>query len=201
MQQLRLVNDVLLQAGERPVTSLVTPVGRKGALSVRAAVEDITLLNSWPFLARKLTPLPASGATTLVVSPLRKITAVEFNGRNLTPVGLDEVSRTPNSFAIVDEETIEVNPGGAFTQYTVYGEALLDYDEEDPDEIIPLPKRFRELLMVQAVYRMAVNHLGDPDLANLKANEFAVMARQMMAREIGVGTKSLNMYRKRVYGY
>lgn len=197
LQNIELINDVLLLSGERPVVSLVTPVGRKGALSVRAAVEDIVLANAhWPFL--KVVDPPISYVDGILSTvKLREINSVSFKGHELTPRQLADLEANPYSYAIIDEETIEVNTKGAASDYVVAGVKDATYDYGDPTANIPLPDRFRSILLTQGVYRMAVDHLGDYEQAQAKANEFAAAIRRMIAREDGLGSRNRNMYRRR----
>lgn len=199
IQNIEIVNDVLLLSGERPVVSLVTPVGRKGALSVFGAVEDIILVNAhWPFLKRSETPVAVSG-DILTVREFREVSSLTYKGVDLVPVQLEDVSRTNYSFAIIDDTHLKVSVSGVANDFTVSGTITTEYDFLDPSATIPLPDRFRALLLVQATYRMAADHLGDYEQAQAKAQEFAVMSRQMIVRESGIGTRSRNMYRRRRY--
>lgn len=197
IQNIEIVNDVLLLSGERPVVSLVTPVGRKGALSVRTAVEDIVLFNAhWPFLKRSEEPVAVTG-DILTVREFREVSSLTYKGHDLTPVQMEDVSRTRYSFAIIDDTHLKVRPVGVASDFVVSGTITTDYDFLDGSATIPLPDRFRPLLLVQATYRMAVDHLGDYEQAQAKSQEFAIMARQMVVRESGIGARSRNMYRRR----
>lgn len=198
MQNIEIVNDVLLLSGERPVVSLVTPVGRKGALSVSTAVEDIILLNAqWTFL--KVSEQPVSvNEDILTHLSLREVSMVTYKGRQLEPVQIEDLPFVQNSYALLDDNHIQVSFTGAVaSDFLISGNKTTNYDISDPQALIPLPERFRPILLVQSVYRMATDHLGDAQQAQAKAQEFAVMARQMIKRESGIGLRNRTMYRRR----
>jgi hypothetical protein len=199
MQNIDVVNDVLLLSGERPVVSLVSPVGRKGALVVSTAIEDIILLNTnWTFLQDAQIPI---SVTDKVVThgELREISSVTYKKRTLEPVKLDDLGFVMNSFARLDDDHIQLSDdlSAVASDLRIVGTKSVTYDISDPQATLPLPDRFRALLVVQATYRMAVDHLGDMEQAQMKQREFQAMARRMIIREDGMGDRNRTMYRRR----
>jgi hypothetical protein len=198
MQNIAVVNDVLLLTGERPVVSLVTPVARKGALSVNSAIEDIALFNAnWPFLQTTVQPTDVTD-NIVTHTLLRDISTVFFKKRPLIPGKQDDL-HIHYSFARLDDTHLKLSDdiSAVADDIQIVGTVSLQYDINDPQAVLPLPERFRPLLLVQATYRMAVDHIGDMEQAQMKQQEFQAMARRMLLREDGLGDRNRNMYRRR----
>ncbi len=200
MELIRFVNDVLLAVGERPQASLSTPVGRKAALAVRDAVEDFQLANNWSFLKSRTTPISKTG-TVLVIPSMRQIQSVLLKERILNPVNLEELySNAQYSFAILGDDSIEVSQdlvGEPAEDFSIYGYTQLTVNPDVDNFVIPVPDRFLPIVRTQTIYRLAIDHLGDGNLANIKSSEFTRMVQAYQSRETGVGRRSQNLYRKR----
>lgn len=200
MELIRFVNDVLLAVGERPQVSLSTPVGRKAALAVRDAVEDFQLANNWSFLKIRTTPISKTG-TALVITSLRQVQSVLLKERILNPVNIEELySNAQYSFAILGDDSIEVSQdlvGEPAADFSIYGYTQLVINPDLDNFQIPVPDRFLPIVRTQTIYRLAIDHLGDGNLANIKASEFTRMVQAYQSRETGVGRRQQNLYRKR----
>ena len=200
MELLRFANDVLLAVGERPQVSLSNVVGRKAALAVRDALEDFQLANNWSFLKTRVLPLSKTG-TVLTVSPLRQIQSVFFKDRALLPVNIEELySGSLYSFTVTGDESVEISEdlsGETASDFSVIGYSLLTINLLNEDSLLPIPDRFLPILRTQSIYRMAIDHLGDAALAQIKSQEFTRLVQAYQVRETGVGRRSQNLYRKR----
>jgi hypothetical protein len=200
MELIRFANDVLLAVGERPQVSLSNTVGRKAALAVRDALEDFQLANNWSFLKTRVLPLSKIGVV-LTIPTLRQIQSVFFKDRALLPVNIEELySGVYYSFAVTGDASIEVSKdldGEAASDFSIIGYTLLTINLLNENSLLPLPDQFLPILRTQAVYRMAIDHLGDAALAQVKSQEFTRLVQAYQVRETGVGRRNQNLYRKR----
>jgi len=200
MELIRFANDVLLAVGERPQVTLSNAVGRKAALAVRDALEDFQLVNNWSFLKARILPLSKVGMV-LTISPLRQIQSVFYKDKALLPVNIEELySGALYSFAVTGNTTLEVSEdlaGETAADFSIIGYSLLTINLFNENALLPIPDQYLPILRTQSVYRMAIDHLGDATLAQVKSQEFTRLVQSYQVRETGVGRRKQNLYRKR----
>jgi hypothetical protein len=206
---LEAVNDVLLQVGERPSSSLTNPVSRKAFLAIEAALNDINTANDWVFkkLAvpitqrtqerhtvpglERLDRLHYRSPTTLRETLLRPMAPSELYGAYEVKAGI------PEAYALVDDETIAVLPyPEELSVIIVYGTKSI-LIPQGRDDLVDLPDRFYSLLLTRALYHMLATHLSDNAAASLKDQEFVVRVRQMIKKEAATTRQGRNLYRRR----
>lgn len=206
---LQAVNDVLLQVGERPASTLTNPVSRKAVLAIEAALIDINAANTnWSFKQLN-TPVTQQVQETLTIPGLERIDKVHYREttgleRELPFMALSDMRETyqvksgiPKAYSIVDDETIVVLPyPEELGKIIVYGTKSIVAPSE-PSEEIPLPVRFYPLLLTRALYHMLLTHLSDTGASQAKNAEFLALVGRMVQQENKVTRQNRSMYRGR----
>jgi len=206
---LQAVNDVLLQVGERPTSSLQSVVGRKAVLAIEAALVDINVASDWVF--KKLaTPISQQVQETFTIPGLERIDAVHYRNPNtgretpLQAVPVEQLrgvyktlSGIPQAYATVGDDSIIILP------YPTEANSIILYGTRSivapagAEELIDIPDRYYPLLLSRALYHMLITHLADTQAANVKNQEFLTLVARFIQKESSASRSGRNMYRKR----
>jgi len=205
------VNDVLLQIGERPSSSLTSVVGRKAFLALEAALMDVNSASDWTF-KRFAVPATQRNQETYTIPGLERIDKVHYRDletgnerplKYLPAEDLRELFRLtegrPEAYALTDDETITVLPYPPIAEIgniVVYGTKSIVMPS-GADEVIDLPERFYPMLLGRALYHMLLTHLSDQAAANAKNNEFLQLVARFVQKESAHQRRGRNMFRQR----
>lgn len=214
---LQLVNRVLLDVGERQVTSISNSVSRKAKLYIQDALNDLQMFHNWEWLSE------FSGVSTFTnekttITNLRRIRTVFWNTgstfvkipwiplegfveRELEPFDSTvDTSTCPHWYTQEDDVTIALNPYPTDSEgrdrIRVEGIKYIESPENDSD-LIPIPERFENILVKRAVYNMYMRHLGELDLANAMNFEFTDILQRFRDQENRTPMRGTNMYQGR----
>jgi hypothetical protein len=167
---LDLVNEVLLQVGEREVPNFSSAVGRKAKLAVRGAVIFCQHQHDWRFTNTTLTvDLPGWSNGTATLSDMRRLHSVYLDNFPLRRVSshdyypADTGAGVPNCYAIVGENQVRLwpIPSDAIkptVQFNVSTSLSIPVNETD---VLNYPESFKEILSLYAQASMHRTHTTD----------------------------------------
>jgi len=205
------INDVLLQVGERPTSSLTSPVSRKAFLAIEAALNDINAANDWLF--KKLNvPITQRTVEIHTVPGLERLDRLHYRNAesgqetllyHMSPAELYGTYKvepgTPQAYALIDDETIAILPyPEVLNVIIVYGTRSIAMPQGSAD-LIDVPDRFYSLVMTRALYHMLTTHLSDTQAAGVKDLEYQRQVRQLIRKETATTRQNRNLYRRRTY--
>jgi hypothetical protein len=212
-----VVNDVLLDVGERAVTNLSSPVARKAVKYVQDGVREMQRFHNWDWLYSRVTPTTwANEMATL--SNVNRILYVSWSGvaalrrlEYLDPETFDATvmpkafvsSETPSDtaryYTIVSRNVLKVSPyptdlpGRAKLQVYV----LLDMvPPRQPNDVFPIPEDNISLLNKYATSMMYLHHLDDSVGASTLMSSFSEQLAYVRTRESKHPAADMNMYRR-----
>lgn len=214
---LQVVNKILLNVGERQVTSFQSPIALKALNSVEEALREIENLDDWSWTRQVVTATSWNNeVATLPVfsrihdvyfvsssfkSALTFIDSVEFALSNNYPFTVDTV---PNTFGryytINNDSTVSVLPYPNDSTTRSYIKFVISSSLTIPTlttDTLPLPERYVVLVIKLASYNMAVRHLEDPNIARNFRSEFEASLAMLRNRGNLIPTSGHNMYRSR----
>lgn len=216
---LELVNLVLLDSGERAVTSLDgNPAAKKATQYCKDAFEDMTSFHTWEW-SYGLEAVNSFTNDTTTIDNVRRIRHILWSGDNRYFVipymslpqyltyELESFDSSTNSatrplrWTKTDEETLRFNP--------------YPTDEDGRDSIrvdcvkylappttatgtFPCPERFVNALRKRASYQMMKNHVGDLQAAQAMQQEFFEALQTFRSQESGLPTTGGSMFRSDV---
>jgi len=218
---LEVINQTLLDIGERQVTAIVSPFAKKASQYVQEAVRDLQHLHTWEWLYDKIL------ATTWVnqVATLSNIQRIEYVSWDSTGFGgayqrlnyvdpeIFDATIVPDGFVSTSEtstrpivwtmdsyNTARVNPypTDSSGQARVVFYALRDMvPPTTTTGVFPVPEYIIPLVRKRAVYLMTVRHLEDAQSAQMIAQEFDQMLHQLRTRnaKTPIGGQ-MNMYKR-----
>lgn len=217
---LDVVNDVLLDVGERRVTSLTAPFAQKAAKYVQDAVREIQRFHNWSWLYDTITPTSWSG-NTATLDNVNRILHVSWDNSSsgaaywrlkyLDPEEYDaqiiadsfdstvETATYPRVWSISSRNTIKVNPypTDAAGQARVKVYVIRDMvPPTAPTGTFPLPEDHVSLLNKYATAQMYYHHLDDKQGASGLKQQFDEQLAYIRARESKNPGGYMNMYRR-----
>ncbi len=207
---LSLINQALLNIGERQVTSLTTPTAQLAFNSLLEALRDIETIHRWEWL---YDTIPAVSWTNEVadLGSIQQLHSVSVGDSSTGYRQLEYVK--PQDFDVLPLST---GTPRYYTQ-TGYGEYKLNpYPVSSTDRAkvrfyvtrsIPLPvletddvqapQRFDQLIIKRLSYLLALRHLDDAQTAAQFNGEFESLTQRYRDRERKVPTTKPSMYRRR----
>ncbi len=214
---LEAVNRVLLDVGERRVTTFTSPAALKAVDYLQDSYVDMQNFHDWEWLKTEFQATSWS-AEQATFTDLRRIKYVRY--QNETDEGIRWIpycdqtvfdrlaleafdsstatSTRPLRYSIFDHEVIRVNPYPTDTagqnKLTVIGWKYFA-PPTTTTGTFTIPERFMGVLIKRAVYQMYMRHLGDFNAAQAVGNEFYEQLALYRAKETGVSTQGTNMYR------
>lgn len=211
------VNRVLLDVGERQVTTLASPASLKAVDYLQDAYIDLQNFHEWEWLRSEFSATSWDNEKALFTN-LRRIKYVRHQkdsseGIRWIPYvdqtlfdrfalesydSSTSTSSRPLRYTIFDHETIKLNPyptdSTGRTAITIIGWKYFA-PPTTASGTFTIPERFMGLLIKRAVYQMTVRHLGDLQAAGAIGNEFYEQLNLYRNKEAAVSTQGVNMYR------
>jgi hypothetical protein len=215
---LEAVNRVLLDVGERQVTTITNSASRKAKAYLQDAFRDMQDFHDWSWSYREFTAVSWDNEKA-AYGKLKRVREVYWDtGSNNPRTRIDYVpvstfelyslesfnsTDNPNSkplrYCILDEDTLKFNPYptdvNAQTQIVVFGYEFFDPPETN-DEKFDMPERFVSILVKRAVYMMLLRHLGDFNAAQLHQGEFELQLKYQKDKEFKMPTGGISMHRQ-----
>ena len=210
---IELVNRVLLDVGERQVTTIATPASRKAKAYIQDAFNDIQMFHNWEWLnvfqgvdslinekatytnIRRIRAVYWNNGTTYIEVPW--IPYSSFIKREITSFDSGLTTNQPCVYTQEDEDTISVNPYptdvAGRDKIRLEGIKYIEPPELETD-VLQIPERFENILIKRAVYNMLIRHLGEPDMANAMNFEFTDILQRFKDQENRTPMKGTNMY-------
>lgn len=212
---LQLVNRVLLDVGERQVTSIASSTSLKAKAYIQDAFNDIQMFHNWEWLnvssgvsaftneattaenLRRIRTVFWNNGTTFVSIPW--IPYEDFVSRELVAMDntLPPAEVIPEVYTILDDTTILFNPypttENQRNAIKIDGIKYITSPENDLD-IITLPDRYVNTLIKRAVYMMLIRHLGELDSAQSMNFEFETVMQRFRDQENRTPMKGTSMY-------
>ena len=211
---IQLVNRVLLDVGERQVTTISTPASRKAKFYIQDALNDIQMYHNWEWLHDLIGVNTFTNEKTTITN-VRRVKRVFWD----TGDTLSEIPWIPYSSFIQRKYipfTATTNGSECPRYYTQKGDTQLLFNPyptnddgrnrikvevvkyilspELESDIVQIPERFINILIKRAVYNMLIRHLGEPDMAQAMNFEFADILQRFRSQENRVPTSGTNMY-------
>lgn len=218
---LQAVNRVLLDIGERQVTSFTSPAARKAKAYLQDAFNDLQMFHQWEWLygttvlqnwvenkaeilnARRIRNLLYNtGTYRYPISYVDRITFDKYHSLSGTSFLDTDTSTRPRFFTIENESQVRLTPYPSQTLNRAKVEADIIWYLQPPNDetdLFPIPERFMTPLYKRACYQMAIRHLGDANLASAFQAEFEQAVNQFRSQENKVPTTGTNMYSRSVY--
>lgn len=221
---LSVVNEVLLNVGERVVNSFDTPTARKAKQYVIEAVKEFQTRDDWEFLRDVVAAQSWGALGVATLPPYQRLHSVQYtitasnatpnkvfvafldrpSFARLNPVPLTAATNNayfPTNYTILDDERVQLHP----YPNDVITQALVSFHITKAmimpnliTDFFPIPERLMPLIVRLASSFMAARHLDDGEMASMFRNEFEGTLRQIRAREQLTPTTGTNMFRRRV---
>lgn len=216
---LQVINQTLLNIGERSVTGITTPTGQLAFNALSEALRDLETVHRWDWLYDYL-PAVSWVAETATLDNIRTLQTVQLGSSSdgfrelhyVTPSEFDARPLTPYTgktdaalyYTITGNNEVRINPypsdSESRSRVRFYATRAL-YLPNDITSVLTIPDRFIPLLVKRASYLMALRHLDDESAARAFNMEFQELAQRYRDGERKIPTKGLNMYRRRRGGY
>lgn len=179
---LEAVNEVLLQVGEREVSSFSSPVARKARLAIRRAQNFVGTLHQWRHLRATVSPSRFVG-DICTLPPFLTIYSVYRGTQALQPINLDAIiykvntansAGNPRYYSIVGENSVLIYPSPTPTEQTqIRVSLLLDATvASNPADVLEGPDGYVDLVTLYAQVVMHRIHTTDLNAADATAREF-----------------------------
>lgn len=221
---LQIVNEVLLNVGERVVNSFDTPTARKAKQYVIEALKEFQSRDDWEFL-RDVVSAQSWGILGIATLPTyQRLHAVQYtlpqlggipnkvfvayldrpSFSRLNPVPLTIATNNayfPTNYTVLDDERVQLHPypNDVITQGLVSFHITRAMVMPNlVTDFFPIPERLMPLVVRLASSFMAARHLDDGESASMFRNEFEGTLRLIRAREQLTPTTGTNMFRRRV---
>lgn len=212
------INRVLLDVGERQVTTISNPASRKAQAYLQDAFEDMQDFHDWSWSYREFTASSWDDEKA-TYNNLKRVREVFWDrGSNnprlridYVPVStfelyqledfnsVDDPNSKPLRYCILDDNTLKFNPyptdTTSRTQIVVFGYEYFSAPTTK-DETFNMPERFMNILTKRAVYMMLLRHLGDFNAAQLHEGEFQLQLKYQKDKEFKTPTGGINMHRQ-----
>lgn len=212
---LEAINRVLLDVGERQVTSISNPASRKAKEYLADAYEDMQMFHNWEWLHAFRAVNSFTNEQTTIDNcrriraaywftgdryihidwtPFTHFKRVELSSFNTT----DNPATRPRLFTFLDESRLLFNPyptdDAGRDKIRV---EIISYSPppQNPTDTFECPERFMNALYKRAVYMMTARHLGDLNAAQLIEGEFQQVLQRFRDQENKTTMKGTNMYR------
>lgn len=222
---LGVVNEVMLNVGERVVNDFTTPTARKAKQFVIEALRELQLRDDWEFLRDFVNAASWASPGIATLPSYQRLHAVQYLVPNtgsaainkvflsyldrpsferITPFAFlnTDVNMLPDSYTMLDDARIQVKPypNDTLTQARVSFHITRAMTMPNlTTDFLPIPERLIPLVVRLASSIMAARHLDDINMSQLLRNEFEAMLRQIRAREQLTPSTGTNMFRRRVY--
>lgn len=213
---LQAVNRLLLDIGERQVTSFTSPASRKAKAYLQDAFNDIQMFHQWEWLNGQTSLQDWNGDRAEIRDarrirnlyydsggyryPIAHIDSALFNARSNAyggNGGYSDSGSRPLWYTIVNECCVRVlpYPTTVENQIKIVADVVwhLSPPENETDKF-PFPERFMTPLYKRAAYMMALRHLGDMNLAQMFQAEFDTIMLSYRTQENRQPTGGSNMY-------
>lgn len=212
------INRVLLDIGERQVTTVSNPASRKAKAFLQDAYRDMQEFHDWSWSYHDFTASSWSNDEA-TYSGLKRVRRVLWDSGDTNPKTLipfvsndlyeryqlesfndtDDPNKQPLRFTIIDDDTLLFNPYP--TDATSRGKIVVwGYEYFEPpsfaDDTFSMPERFMSILIKRAVYMMLLRHLGDLQAAQYHEGEFATLLNYQKSKEFRTPTGGVNMHRQ-----
>jgi hypothetical protein len=221
---LQIVNEVLLNVGERRVTNFLTPTSQKAQTYVIESLKELEQRDDWEFLRDTVNALSWTSPGIATLPPHQRLHAVQylipdaassavnrvfvafidtpsFTRLNPTPITLNDRSYYPSVYTILDDARVQLHPypDDVTTQNRVTFHITRTFALPSlVSDFLPIPERFTPLVVRLASSLMASRHLDDQNVAQLFRGEYEAMLRIVRAREQRTPTPGTNMFKRRV---
>lgn len=219
---LSVVQQVLLNIGERPVTSLDAPrsnVIQKTLNTIKDALREVEMMNDWTWmrdqrvatswdLGAATVPnilrlygvhyVPVSPGVAQLSYPIPQMSLENFQSYTYFPIV--NSWNYPTYFAYLDADTYLFNPYPVTIDqrnsiiFTVQAETLMPSAEIG---VFGMPERYITLLINHTCYLMSIRHLNDASTANLFRTEVMQLLPTMIQRDAAVLPGTPNAFRRR----
>lgn len=211
---LEVMNQVLLNIGERKVSSITSPTGQLVYNVLNETIRDIESVHRWDWLYNYVPAISWSNETAFLDN-IRTLHDIQVGSsttgyRNLhftTPQDFDARPLTSYTgkqdsalwFSYTGDNEVRLNPypvdSESRSRVRFYVTKALTLTESISDEF-PIPERFIPLVLKRASQLMASRHLDDNTSARSFGNEYEMMVQMYRNTERRVSTRQLNMYRR-----
>lgn len=210
------VNRVLLDCGERAVTSINNPASQKAKEYLRDAIAYTQSIHDWEWLYDKKIATNWLSETANVDA--QQIRAAFWNNGNYNePISyLDsptfdlqvlsgfnsatETAQRVRYWTISGYNTIRVNPyptdSAGQSRITFHVINNLVFPTTDT-AVFPIPEKYMPLLYARAGYLMAIRHLEDRMAAQFYDKDYQELVLRYRSQENKTPTRGTNMYRPR----
>lgn len=218
---LQAVNRVLLDVGERQVTSFTSPAARKALSYLQDAFNDLQMFHQWEWLhgtvvlegwngnkaearnVRRIKNLFYNTATRR--QPVIYVNRLQFDRfHNSSGKAFDDTDTitVPQYYTITNETDVLLSPypTGSVNRAKVEVDAIKYLTPPSLEtETFDIPERFMTPLYKRACYMMALRHLGDVNMASAFQAEFEQAINQFRTQENKVPPEGTNMYSRTIY--
>jgi hypothetical protein len=213
---IQAVNRVLLDCGERQVTSISNPAANKAKEYLRDALAYTQAIHDWEWMYdKKIATGWINESATVEAQQIRRVLwhngdynepvfyldSPTFDLQTLQPFdSATETAQKVRYYTISTYNTIRVNPyptdsvGQSRVTFHVIGNLVFPATETD---VFPLPEKYMPLLYARAGYLMAVRHLEDRTAAQFYDKDYQEMVLRYRSQENKTPTHGINMYRSR----
>lgn len=221
---LQVINEVLLNVGERQVNSFDTPTATKAKQYVLESLKELETRDDWEFLRDVVVAtswsspgiatlptyqrvhavqytLPSAGSSVVNRVFVSFIDRPSFSRLNPTPFTNADTNYFPTTYTILDDARIQLYPypNDTTTQGRVSFHITRSFTLPSlVGDTLPIPERLTPLVVRLASSLMAARHLDDADSAAMFRKEFEGSLSIVRAREQLTPTSGTNMYRRRV---
>lgn len=210
------VNRVLLDCGERAVTSITSPASLKAKEYLRDALTYVQSVHDWEWMYDKKIATGWVNETANVDcqqiraafwyngyqnEPIMYLDAPSFDLQVLHPfsTATDSAQRV-RYWTISSYNTVRVNPyptnsdGQSRITFHVINNLVFPNTET---ATFPIPEKYMTLLYARAGYLMAIRHLEDRTAAQFYDKDFQELVLRYRSQENKTPTRGVNMYRPR----
>lgn len=221
---LQIVNEVLLNVGERVVNTFDTPTAQKAKQYVLEALKEFQIRDDWEFLRDVVSASSWTSPGIATLPTYQRLHAVQytiplssgaainkvfvafldrpsFSRLNPTPITQLDTAYYPTSYTILDDNRVQLHPypSDVTTQLNVSFHITRAFVMPNlVADFLPIPERLTPLIVRLASSLMASRHLDDQDSASMFRNEFEGTLRLIRAREQLTPSAGTNMFRRRV---
>ena len=214
---IQAVNRVLLDCGERQVTSFNNPAALKAKEYLRDALVYTQSIHDWEWMYDKKIAtdwvnesanLDAQQIRTALWTtidgykyPLYYLDSPTFDTQVLLPFDSSvDTAQRPRYYTISTYNTVRVNPypidSTGQSQITFHVIGNLTFPSTDT-AVFPIPEKYMPLLYARAGYLMAVRHLEDRTAAQFYDKDYQELVLRYRSQENKTPTSGINMYRPR----
>ena len=212
---LEAVNRVLLDIGERKVSSISNPASEKAKNYLQDAVRFLASAHDWEWLYNRVTATSWLG-DSFTLPTAQQIRGVAWkdiygNYRDLQYIDVRQfdlsvsngfytasTANRPIYYTIPSHQEVRVNPYplDAFGQDRVVAYIIEDIMPPTVETAtFPVPDKYMQLVIKKADYYMAIHHLEDDKSAQFFDRDFNEMLHRYRVQENKTPTGGYTMYR------